>query len=103
MVSAQGYLTATMNAPYQPAAADIVHTGVSLVDPTGLVKVAMAADGVVSGTWNANAYAGIFKYTFTLTAVTQVLVKGSSSIEFAAGAIMSLNDVVNVKSTATIN
>ena len=96
-------VTATMNAPYQPAAADIDHTKVSLVDPTGLVKLAMAADGVVSGTWNANAYAGTFKYTFTLTAVTQVLVKGSSSIEFAAGAILSLNDVANVKSTATIN
>ena len=96
-------VTATMNAPYQPAAADIDHTKVSLVDPTGLVKLAMAADGVVSGTWNANAYAGTFKYTFTLTDVTQVLVKGSSSIEFAAGAILSLNDVANVKSTATIN
>jgi hypothetical protein len=96
-------VTATMNAPIQPAAADILHTSISLVDGTGLVKLAMAADGVVSGTWNANSYAGIFKNTFTLTASTQVLVKGSSSIEFGAGSIMSLNDVVNVKSTATLN
>jgi hypothetical protein len=96
-------VTATMNAPIQPAAADILHTSISLVDGTGLVKLAMAADGVVSGTWNANSYAGIFKNTFTLDAATQVLVKGSSSIEFGAGSIMSLNDVVNVKSTATLN
>ena len=96
-------MTATMNAAYQPAAADILHTAISLVDGTGLVKLAMAADGVVSGTWNTNAYAGTFKNTFTLTAATQVLVKGSSSIEFGAGAIMSLNDVVNVKSAATLN
>ena len=60
----------------------------------------MAADATVSGTWNANAYAGTFKNTFTLDAATQILVKGSNSIEFGAGAIMSLNDVVNVKSTA---
>jgi hypothetical protein len=96
-------VTATMNAAIQPAAADIVHTSISLVDGSGLVKLAMAADGVVSGTWNANSYAGIFKHTFPLTASTQSLVKGSSSIEFAASSIMSLNDVVNVKSTATIN
>jgi putative cell wall-binding protein len=96
-------VTATMNAPYQPAATDIDHTKVSLVDGTGLVKLAMAADGVVSGTWNANAYAGTFKYTFALTAATQSLVKGSSSIEFAASAILSLNDVANAKSTVVIN
>jgi hypothetical protein len=96
-------VTATMNAAFQPAAADILHTAISLVDPTGLVKLAMGADAVVSGTWNTNAYAGTFKNTFTLDAATQVLVKGSTSIEFGAGAVMSLNDVVNVKSTATIN
>jgi hypothetical protein len=96
-------VTATMNAAYQPAAADIDHTKISLVDGTGLVKLAMTGDGVVSGTWNANAYAGTFKWTFTLTAATQLLVKGSSSIEFGAGAIMSLNDVQNLKSTAVIN
>lgn len=96
-------VTATMNAAYQPAAADIDHTKISLVDGTGLVKLAMTGDGVVSGTWNNNAYAGTFKWTFTLTAATQLFVSGSSSIEFAAGAILSLNDVANLKSTAVIN
>jgi hypothetical protein len=96
-------VTATMNAAFQPAAGDILHTAISLVDGTGLVKLAMGADATVTGTWNTNAYAGTFKNTFTLTAATQVLVKGSSSIEFGAGAITSLNDVVNVKSTATLN
>jgi hypothetical protein len=96
-------VTATMNAAYQPAAADIDHTKISLVDGSGLVKLAMAADGVVSGTWNANAYAGTFKWTFPLTLATQSFVAGTSSIEFAASAILSLNDVANVKSTAVIN
>ena len=96
-------VTATMNAAYQPAAADIDHTKISLVDGTGLVKLAMTGDGVVSGTWNANAYAGTFKWTFTLTAATQLFVSGSSSIEFAAGAVLSLNDVANLKSTSVIN
>ena len=83
--------------------ADIDHTLIKLVDGTGLVKLAMAADGVVSGTWNANAYAGTFKHTFPLTAATQSLVKGSSVIEFGAGSILSLNDVANLKSTVVIN
>jgi putative cell wall-binding protein len=96
-------VTATMNAPYQPAASDILHTGVNLVDGTGLVKLAMTADGVVTGTWNANAYAGTFKWTFTLTLATQSLVKGTSKIEFAANSIMSLNDVLNLKSSVVIN
>jgi len=96
-------VTATMNAAYQPAAADIDHTKISLVDGTGLVKLAMTADGVVGGTWNNNAYAGTFKWTFTLTAATQLFVSGSSSIEFAAGAVLSLNDVANLKSTSVIN
>ena len=96
-------VTATMNAPYQPAAADIDHTLIKLVDGTGLVKLAMAADGAVTGTWNANAYAGTFKHTFPLTAATQSLVKGSSVIEFGAGSILSLNDVANLKSTVVIN
>jgi len=96
-------VTATMNAPFQPAAADIDHTLIKLVDGTGLVKLAMAADGVVTGTWNANAYAGTFKWTFPLTAATQSLVKGSSVIEFGASSILSLNDVANLKSTVAIN
>ncbi|SVD80610.1 uncharacterized protein METZ01_LOCUS433464, partial [marine metagenome] len=83
-------VTATMNAAYQPAAADILHTAISLVDGTGLVKLAMAADGVVSGTWNTNAYAGTFKYTFALTSATQSFVAGTSVIEFGAGAVLSL-------------
>ena len=96
-------VTATMNAAYQPAAADILHTAISLVDGTGLVKLAMAADGVVSGTWNTNAYAGTFKYTFALTSATQSFVAGTSVIEFGAGAVLSLNDVANLKSTVVIN
>ncbi|MEC8948737.1 MAG: hypothetical protein VX837_01905, partial [Candidatus Thermoplasmatota archaeon] len=96
-------VTATMNAAYQPAAADILHTAISLVDGTGLVKLAMAADGVVSGTWNTNAYAGTFKWTFPLTLATQSFVAGTSVIEFGAGAVLSLNDVANLKSTVVIN
>ena len=96
-------VTATMNAPYQPATADIVHGSIKLVDGTGLVLLAMTGAGVESGTWNANAYAGTFKWTFTLTAATQSLVKGTSKIEFGAGSIKSLNDVVNLKSSVVIN
>jgi putative cell wall-binding protein len=95
-------VTATMNAAFQPHGDDIVHTGVTLVN--GTVSLAMAAEGVVTGTWNANAYAKTFKHTFPLTAATQVLVKGTSTIAFAINAITSLNDVVNsAKSTAVIN